>query len=283
MTINQSELQSRLTGHLRELTRDRNPYLASQNHFFTQQYLRAGLSVAGTVLAHAFEVRGRTHHNWMVKIAGTDAKRSPLLVGAHYDTVPGSPGADDNASGVAVLLELARYFAIHAPSSPLWLVGFDLEEYGLVGSRALAADLRRQNQPLRLMLALEMLGYCDPQPHSQRYPPGLKYLYPSSGDFIGLIGSWQLIPQMVRLRRSLQQAGAACEWLPVINSGKPVPDTRRSDHAAFWDVGYRALMVTDTANLRNPHYHQPSDEINTLDLEFLTAVCAGLIQGIRQL
>ncbi|PSN14502.1 peptidase M28, partial [filamentous cyanobacterium CCP5] len=166
---------------------------------------------------------------------------------------------------------------------PLWLVGFDLEEYGLAGSAALAADLHRQRQPLRLMISLEMLGYRSQEPYSQQYPPGLNYFYPSQGDFIALIGSWQLIPQLVGLRRSLRTSGVPCEWLPVVNGGKAVPDTRRSDHAPFWDRGYRAVLVTDTANLRNPHYHQPSDRVSTLDFSFLTGVCMGLMQGISQL
>lgn len=276
-------LRSHLHQHLQVLVRDRNPYLASQNHFFVEQYLREALSMAGPVEVHPFEVRGQIYRNCMVKIAGRHPRRPPILVGAHYDTVPGSPGADDNASGVAVLLELARFFAAHTPRSPLWLVGFDLEEAGLMGSAALAEDLRRQGQPLRLMMALEMLGYCDPRPATQSYPPGLKYLYPSTGDFIGLIGSWQLIPVLVGLRRRMRQVGVACEWLPMVNRGQPVPDTRRSDHAPFWDAGYRALMVTDTADMRNPHYHQPSDTLDTLDIDFLTGVCLGLMVGLERL
>ncbi|PSN17416.1 peptidase M28, partial [filamentous cyanobacterium CCP5] len=110
MAINRASLLAQLGTHLRAIAHDRNPYLATQNHFFVQQYLREGLEIAGEVRDHAFEVRGRTHHNWMVKIPGREPGRSPLLIGAHYDTVPGSPGADDNATGVAVLLELACFF-----------------------------------------------------------------------------------------------------------------------------------------------------------------------------
>lgn len=284
LTVEQrAHLQARLYGHLERMVRDRNPYLASQHHFYIQDYIREQLSVAGVVEAHEFEVRGRLHRNWIVKIANDNPQRSPVLVGAHYDTVPGSPGADDNATGVAVLLELARHFSIHQPRSPLWLIGFDLEEYGLLGSQALAANLRSQGQPLKLMMSLEMLGYCDRKPNSQAYPPGLKYFFPSSGDFIGLIGSWQLIPDLVRMGRQMRRAGVPCEWLPMVNNGKFLPTVRRSDHAPFWDAGYRAIMVTDTADMRNPHYHQRTDAIETLDIAFLTSVCLGLIGGITNL
>ena len=91
------------------------------------------------------------------------------------------------------------------------------------------------------------------------------------------------IPDLFRLNRSMRQNGTSCEWLPVPNRGLILPDTRRSDQAPFWDLGYRAMMVTDTANMRNPHYHLPSDRIDTLDLDFLTRVCHGLINSIPRL
>ena len=131
------------------------------------------------------------------------------------------------------------------------------------------------------MISLEMLGYCDSKPGSQRYPAPLERFYPNRGDFIALVGRLPTIPDMVRLKRSIRQDGTACEWLPVPNRGLILPQTRLSDHASFWDRGYRAMMVTDTAFLRNPHYHQASDSIETLDLDFLTGICQGLSQGIR--
>lgn len=207
----------------------------------------------------------------------------PILVGAHYDTVPNSPGADDNASGVAVLLELARLWSGQPGRSPLTLVAFDLEEYGLAGSRFCVEQLQQSGQPLRLMLSLEMLGYYDDRPGSQRYPPGLKYFFPNCGNFIGLIGNWRSLFDLIRLSRQVSGAGVPAWWLPAGQRGQLLPDTRRSDHAPFWDAGYAAILVTDTANLRNPHYHQPSDRLETLDLDRLAQVCWGLFQGIRVL
>ena len=278
-----SDLRQRLVSHLERVGCDRNPFFASANHFFVQQYIQQELSRWGTVIPHRFDFQGKPHTNWLLNLPGQDARRPPLLVGAHYDSVPGSPGADDNATGVAVLLELARAFAAQPGQSPLRLVAFDLEESGFVGSRHYAQDLHQQGEPLGLMLSLEMLGYCCHQPHSQTYPAGLERLYPSQGNYIAQIGPWQSIPTMVRLWWGFRAAGARSQWLPVVQQGRAVPDTRRSDHVPFWDLGYPAILITDTANLRNPHYHQPTDTLDTLDLDFLTRVCQGLIYGLRRL
>lgn len=281
--LHDTVLKSRLVAHLEQVVGDRNPYLASANHFFVQQYIQQELSRWGEVTAHIFEHRGQQHTNWVLNLPGRHPHRPPILVGAHYDSVPGSPGADDNATGVAVLLELARALAEQPGKSPLRLVAFDLEELGFVGSRHYASDLHRRGEPLGLMLSLEMLGYCCHQPHSQNYPPGLERIYPNQGNYIAQIGPWQSIPTMIGLWWGFRAAGLRSQWLPVVNQGKAVPDTRRSDHVPFWDLGYPAILVTDTAYLRNPHYHQSTDTLNTLDMEFLTQVCQGLIYGLRRL
>jgi Zn-dependent M28 family amino/carboxypeptidase len=285
------ELKERLHEHLKQIVRDRDPYFASGGHFYVQQYIRQELEQWGTVETHEFLVRGKTHQNLLLNLPPLPPPSSlsqgelpPILIGAHYDAVPGTPGADDNATGVAVLLEFARLFALQPTKYPIRLVAFDMEEYGLVtasGSSEYAAELRQQKQPLRLMISLEMLGYCNSAPGSQRYPTGLKYLYPNQGNFIALIGNLRTIPDMINLRRNIHKVGMPSEWLPVPNRGKILPLTRLSDHAHFWDQGYPAMMVTDTAMLRNPHYHKASDTIETLDLDFLTSVCRGLGLGLR--
>jgi Zn-dependent M28 family amino/carboxypeptidase len=276
-------LKQNLLSHLQQLVRERDPYLNSVGHFYAQQYLQQQLAQWGQVEQHSFEFRGKTHQNLILNLSAASTVSAPLLIGAHYDAVPASPGADDNATGIAVLLELARSFAAQPIRYPVRLVAFDLEEYGLIGSTAYATLLHQQRQPLRLMISLEMLGYCDHTPNSQRYPPGLQAFYPDQGNFIGLIGNWRSIPDLIRLSRTMRQSGQLCEWLPAGVRGKLVPDTRRSDHAPFWDRGYRAILITDTANLRNPHYHRHSDRLETLDLDFLTNICQGLIAGLRAL
>jgi Zn-dependent M28 family amino/carboxypeptidase len=282
-------LRENLLAHLQQLVRDRNPYFATEGHFYVQEYIRQQWAQWGTVEAFEFTAINRIHRNWVLNLPGSNGTiASPhqpiVLIGAHFDTVPGSPGADDNATGVAVLLELARLLKAQPAHYPIRLVAFDLEEHGLQGSRHYVTYLQQQRQPLRLMISLEMLGYCDRTPHSQAYPPGLKYLYPNRGDFIALIGNWPTIPDLICLSRSFRRAGPIpSEWLPAGQRGLLVPDTRRSDHAPFWDAGYRAILLTDTANLRNPHYHKSSDRLETLNLEFLTGVCQGLAYGLQQL
>ncbi len=281
------DLKERLHTHLGQLVRDRDPYLASAGHFYVQQYIRQQLEQWGTVEIHEFQVRGKIHQNLILNLPPLSQEGKgglpPILIGAHYDAVPGTPGADDNATGVAALLELARAFAAEPLKYPVRIVAFDMEEYGMLGSSQYAADLQQQQQPLRLMLSLEMLGYCDSAPGSQRYPAGLQYFYPNRGNFIALVGNLSTIPDLIHLSRTIRKAGTPSEWLPVPVRGLIVPQTRLSDHSPFWDRGYRAMMVTDTAFMRNPHYHKTSDRIETLNLDFLSGICQGLEIGIRHL
>ena len=278
------DLKENLRSHLTQIVRDRDPYLASSGHFYVQHYIREQLQQWGTVETHEFSIRGQNHQNLILNLpAATNNQKPPILIGAHYDAAPGTPGADDNATGVAALLELARIFAAEPIKYPVRLVAFDMEEYGMLGSQQYAADLKQQGQSLRLMLSLEMLGYCNSAPDSQRYPAGLERFYPNRGDYIALIGNLPTIPDLIHLSRNIRKVGVPSEWLPVPNKGLIVRSTRLSDHSPFWDLGYKAMMVTDTAFMRNPHYHQPSDTIETLDLDFLTGVCRGLASGISHL
>ena len=287
-----SEIEYRLRTHLEAVVRERDPYLSRGGHFLVREYIREQLSQWGTVENHEFQWHNDTHQNLILKLSTRQDSTSPtlppsklpIILGAHYDGVVGSPGADDNGTGVAVLLELARQFAQNPPiQQDVWFVAFDLEEYGLVGSRAYAQSLKRQNQSLKLMVSLEMLGYCDRTPGSQRYPSILHWFYPNQADFIALVGNIMILPELHTMAATMRRSGLPTEWLPAGLKGHIVPATRLSDHASFWDQGYKALMVTDTSFLRNPHYHQESDRINTLDLEFLTRVCIALEQAIRHL
>jgi Zn-dependent M28 family amino/carboxypeptidase len=280
-------LKQRLEDHLRQIARERDPYMATGGHFFVQEYIHQEFAQWGSVEIHTFQVQGKTCKNLILNLPALPKKQKtdlpPILIGAHYDGVPGTVAADDNATGVAVLLEFAKNFAAEPIKYPLRLVAFDMEEYGLLGSADYAALLHEQKQPLRLMISLEMLGYRDSSPGSQSYPSPLGLIYPNRGDFIGLIGNWRTLADLMSLSRSIRQVGLPSQWLPAPNRGLLVPQTRLSDHAPFWDQGYPAIMVTDTAFMRNPHYHKPSDTIATLDLDFLTAVCEGLEVGIRRL
>lgn len=281
--LSQDLIVQKLTSHLQALGGPRDPFLASGSHQLAQYYICAELKKWGEVTAERFELRGRDYFNWQTMIVGRNPKLAPFLVGAHYDTVPGSPGADDNASGVAALLLLVELLSIQQPRRSVYFVAFDLEEYGLVGSLTCAEAWRSRSQPIHLMLSLEMLGYFTQAAGSQQYPlDALGKLYPDTGNFIALIGNAKTILQMRRLKKNLKAAGAPCQWLPVINQGKQIPPTRNSDHAPFWDAGYSAMMVTDTAHLRNPHYHTATDTISTLNIEMMAKITQGLAAYLLQ-
>jgi aminopeptidase YwaD len=274
-------LKQRLHDHLTQIVRERDPYLNSGGHFFVREYIRETLTQWGEVEIHEFKFNGKTHQNLILNLnSASSLNLSPILIGAHYDAVPGTPGADDNATGVAVLLEMARVFASNPLKYPVRLVAFDLEEYGLLGSTAYAKYLKDKQEKLRLMLSLEMLGYCNDAQGSQTYPDLIKPFYSDRANFIALVGNLSAILDMNCLAGQMKQHGTPIAVLPDPSAGKLVPITGFSDHRPFWEQKYRAIMVTDTAMLRNPHYHKASDRIETLDLDFFTNTCQNLITAL---
>lgn len=208
-----------------------------------------------------------------------------LCVGAHLDSLTNSPGADDNASAVAVLLELARALGEQWPAAAvmdLELVAFDLEEWGMLGGARHARRHREQRTDLRGMVSLEMLGYCDHRPQSQQLPRQLVGMYPDTGNFIAVIGnqvSGGLIEAFRDGLRTVEQLPV--ETLQVPENGNLLQATRLSDHSPFWDEGFAALMLTDTSFMRNPYYHTAEDTIDTLDFEFLQKVGSGCVSAVR--
>ena len=209
----------------------------------------------------------------------------PLLIGAHYDTVEGSPGADDNASALAVLLEAADRLKHLAVSRPVWLAAFCLEEQGLLGSRAFISGLKQSGQPLDGAIVLECVGYASLDAGSQRTPPGVPIPVPTVGNFLGIVGNEASRDLVAAVQRNGRRVAPNTPTvaLAVPGRGENLPDVRRSDHAAFWDEGYHAVMLTDTANFRNPHYHQPTDTLDTLNLEFLEGVSEIVVGCIEEL
>lgn len=212
-----------------------------------------------------------TWRNILVEFPGTDLAHEVVVVGAHIDAVPNSPGADDNASGAAALLELARVLKDEPRRRTLRLIFFNLEEVGLVGSRAYVESLDNAARARIVgMVSLEMLGYYSDAPGSQQSPiPPIEGVWdpPTVGDTIALVGlardrafSTRLVEAMLEAESRVKVTRA--DFLPV-----PVPDMMRSDHAPFVAAGLAGFMLTDTANFRNPHYHTPGDTLETLDLE----------------
>ena len=273
-------LQERLLAHLEHVARLRHTRWDALGVMAVRSYLREQLSAVGPMEEHRFNHGPDTGVNLLLKLPGQREDLAPVLVGAHYDGPLNSIGADDNASGVAALLELAQRWGAQPPRRPIWLVAFDQEESGMVGSDVLARKLHQEGQQLKLMISLEMLAFTSEQ---QSYPhEAMRAIYSDRGDFIALVanaGSALMLPGIAwNMGRHVRT-----KVLPVPNGGRTVPDVRLSDHSPFWDAGYNALMVTDTAFMRNPHYHQMSDTIDTLDLPFLANVVNGLDQALRSL
>ena len=181
---------------------------------------------------------------------------------------------------MAVLLEVARICAAAAPPSrPIDFIAFGMEEEGCIGSGRHAGRLARRGVPVAAMVSLECVGYTDRRPKSQRVVPGLPIAVPDRGTFLGVIGNHPAKPAMAALERAVQLASPQLETVQLLveGNGRTLPATRLSDHAPFWDHGYPALLLTDTAFLRNPHYHQSSDRPETLDMEFMTQVARSMV------
>ena len=219
--------------------------------------------------------------NLEVERPGTDPNAGTILLGAHYDSRQGSPGADDNASGVAVLLEAARLLKDPTPRT-LRLVFFDAEERGLLGSIAYVQSDRRIKD-LRAVVILEMVGFACRKAGCQHHPEGLPVVAPTTGDFLAVIGDLAHLDLLRTFRAAQRPDGPPLFALPIPNRGHPLPDTRRSDHAPFWDRGMPAVMVTDTAELRNPHYHLPGDTPETLDPEFFAGSARTILEAVQTL
>jgi Zn-dependent M28 family amino/carboxypeptidase len=275
-----SELQGRLLADLQQFAVPRHARWDPLGLMGVRESLRERLSALGDLEEHHFNRAGEAGVNLILKLPGQRANASPLLVGAHYDGPLHSPGADDNASGLAALLELAQRWRAQPPRRPVWLVAFDQEEWGMVGSEALATELKASGQPLKLMVSLEMLAFTSEE---QSYPhPAMRHVYGSRGDFIGLVANTSTGLMLPGLSAAMGRH-VKTKVLPVPNRGAAMPDVRLSDHSPFWDQGYNALMVTDTSFMRNPHYHQMSDTVDTLDLPFFCQVVNGLDAALSRL
>jgi Zn-dependent M28 family amino/carboxypeptidase len=230
-----------------------------------------------------FGYGGETFRNIVARHPG-EQNEPLIIVGAHLDSVLGTPGADDNASGVAVLLESARLFAKARLRPEVLFCAFNLEELNMIGSTAFARKLKAAGTKVDAMISLEMVGYSDASAGSQKYPVGLSRLYPDHGDFIGVVGNWKSNTLLSKFSAAMRQAaGLQVETLSVPGRGMIIPAVRLSDHAPFWDLGYPALMVTDTSFYRNPHYHRATDTLETLDIEFMAKVGEGVVRAVSAL
>ncbi|HEY2140417.1 MAG TPA: M28 family peptidase [Chthoniobacterales bacterium] len=270
-----------LAGDIGERNLNRYPQLLAAADVIEASLGRAGLRPR----RESYEVRGRACHNLEVEIRG---KRPEIVVvGAHYDSVSGSPGANDNATGVAAVLALARRFAGKPCEQTLRFVAFVNEEPPYfqteeMGSLVYAKRCKERGDKISAMISLETIGYFSDAPGSQKYPSaGLGFFYPSKGNFIGFAGNTR---SRVLLRAAVsaftKQRKLPCEGaaLPAV-----IPGIGWSDQWAFWECGYPAIMVTDTAPFRYPHYHSSTDTPDKLDYDRFALVVSGMEGVIAEL
>jgi Zn-dependent M28 family amino/carboxypeptidase len=251
------------------------------------QYIRTQWQAQGhEVRTLAFEVEGREVANLEIELPGRS--RELVVIGAHYDTCMGNPGADDNASGVAALLELSRTLSGGDFDRTIRLVAFVNEEPpyfrdpDAMGSRVYARSLREAGHEVAAMISLESIGYYSDEPGSQNYPAIVAPLYPDTGNFVAVVGKNASRPLVRRLVAELEAHGD----IPVESIAAPASITGIdwSDHASFWEEGWsQAVMITDTATFRNPNYHRMTDTPDTLDYERLAELVRALDPAVRAL
>jgi Zn-dependent M28 family amino/carboxypeptidase len=247
-----------LAGEIGERNVFRPQALAAAADYIQTVWEGQGYEVARQV----YEVEEVACANLEVSRTGVHRPDEVLLIGAHYDSVRGSPGANDNASGVAALLELSRLFAEITPAMTVRFVAFVNEEPPFFfgshqGSMVYAKSARRRDDDIRLMIALETIGYYREEPGSQRYPPVFSWFYPDRGNFVGFVSDFASRPLMRRAARAFR----AHSDFPLEHAAtfRLIPGVAWSDHWSFWRRGYRAFMVTDTALYRYPYYHTSGD------------------------
>ncbi len=238
------------------------------------------------VVSQEFRAGGRTYRNLEATLPGRERPQEVVVLGAHYDTAEDAPGADDNASGVAAVLELARLFA-HAPQArTVRFVFFPNEEppsfaTGDMGSRHYARAARARRDQIVAMLSIESIGYYDTEEGSQRYPFPLSLAYPDVGDFIGFVSNLKSRPLLHRAIAAFRAHSA----VPTQGAAAPgwVPGVWWSDHWSFWREDYPAIMISDTAPYRNPFYHTPQDTPDKLDYDRTARVVDGVAHVVRAL
>jgi Peptidase family M28 len=270
-----------LGGEIGERNMTRYPQLNAAADFIENFFSRAGL----VPRRDAYDLHGKTCHNIEAEIRGTFPEI--ILIGAHYDSVFGSPGANDNGSGVAAMLALARRFARTSAQQTLRFVAFANEEppYFLteqMGSFVYAGRCKARGDQISAMISLETIGYFSDAPRSQTYPAlALGAFYPTVGNFIGFVGN---IPSRALLRRVMSIFRAQAK-LPSEGAALPafIPGVSWSDQWAFWQHGYPGIMVTDTAPFRYPHYHRATDTPDKLDYDRFALVVSGVQKVIEEL
>jgi len=293
--IHIQETIERLQDHLQALTLT----IGERSVFTPENLKRTAEYIESFYRDMGLSVQSEPYRYWDFTVANVSAELSlctnpskRYLLGAHYDSVAGTVGADDNASAIAVQMETARQLKSLKGREELDLavkfVSFALEEppvFGTryMGSRVYARKARGKKEKIDGMICLEMVGYTCHYPGCQRYPFPLMFLgYPKEGNFIGIVGDFS----SREFTNSLLEAFRKNSDLPVVKLAVPfrgwlLPSVRLSDHASFWDRGFKAVMITDSSFYRNPHYHLPSDTMDNLDYRFMAELVDSLLIFFR--
>lgn len=235
-------------------------------------------------MLHSFEVQGKKYTNVEATIKGSS--KQIIVIGAHYDTVAGCPGADDNGTGVVSVLELARLLKDINPLYTLRFVAFPNEEYPFFWSKAMgsyvyAGQCRARGEDISGMIAVETVGYYSKKEHSQKYPVNTLGFLPDRGDFLFFVGNYRSRGFLTECLGSFRKyATVPSEGISAFDCFE---DISRSDNNSFWIHGYPGLMITDTADFRNPNYHLPSDKVETIDFENLTRFVWALSESLREM
>jgi Zn-dependent M28 family amino/carboxypeptidase len=265
-----------LAGEIGERNVFRPTALRAAADYIRSEWTRQGYEVR----SQRYQVYDVASENLEIELKGTSKPDEIILIGAHYDSVAGSPGANDNASGVAALLELSRDFARFERARTVRFVAFVNEEppfftTATMGSMVYAKAARERGDDIRLMASLEMLGFYTDQPGSQRYPPLLRYFYPDRANFVAMVSN---VGSRKHLRELVQAFRAASDFpLESLAAFEAVPGIAWSDQYSFWRQGYPAVMVTDTAFYRYAHYHTAQDTPDKLSY----APMARVVEGLR--
>jgi Zn-dependent M28 family amino/carboxypeptidase len=277
----------RLERDVRRLAVVRHPDTAPAALKAAEDFVALELGAAGLrVERQLFASNGGEFHNVIGTLDGSDPGRPLVVVGAHFDSAPHTPGADDNASAVAAMLEVARLLRGRRPAATIEFVGYNLEEIqrGLgsrLGSRHHARQLRASGRRVAGALVLEMVGFTGPQ----RYVPYTVRLVkriPKEGTFVAAVGDGRSRALLAAFRRAAEGV-VPLVHLAVPFKGWALPYSRMSDNARYWDEGIPSLMITDTAFLRNPHYHRASDTPETLDYGFMGKVVTAVARTVAEL
>jgi hypothetical protein len=277
-----------LEDHVRFLTSQVMPRSAGYpgNLDRAADYIADRFRAAGArTFQQSFHAFGTRYTNVLGEFGPEGSAEPVLIVGAHYDAFGETgalPGADDNASGTAGLLELARLLGAHRPRTPVLLVAFTTEEPPFFGSDQMGSAIHANSvaatgRPVRGMICLEMIGYFSP---GQTWPNALfDWIYPSTGNFIGVVGGWS----DRKLARDVKRAMTGAGDLPVVSFSGPRETSDASDHRNYWSHGWPAVMITDTAFLRNPNYHTKNDTADTLDYREMARVVDGVLNAVLHL